>query len=220
VLYVALTRAVEAMIIIKKPKDSIFDDLGMEVMTTGTLRLKSTVNTPQIAQESKVVLRNYGTQESQSQDKEDEKDYEALFFGTVLHYALEMLHHFDSQSLDFAMTALSNRFGQTLENAQKEEIKKRIQMLLAYQPFQDLLKNAKQSKEQALSFEGELKQLDLLLEYENHCVVIEYKSSKKYGIKHKNQLRQYCKAIAKITGKESKGILLYLLSDGVEMQVF
>jgi exodeoxyribonuclease V beta subunit len=38
VLYVALTRAVEGMIVIRKPKDSLFDALGVEVMSVGTLK--------------------------------------------------------------------------------------------------------------------------------------------------------------------------------------
>ena len=41
VLYVALTRAVEGMIIIKKPKDSIFDEIAMGTMSLGSLLCES-----------------------------------------------------------------------------------------------------------------------------------------------------------------------------------
>ena len=40
VLYVALTRAVEGMIVLKKPQKSIFDTLGMEAMSVGTLSVE------------------------------------------------------------------------------------------------------------------------------------------------------------------------------------
>ena len=50
-----------------------------------------------------------------------------------------------------------------------------------------MLLDASISKEQSLSFNGELKQIDLLLEYEDRCMVIDYKSSKKYAVKHQNQ---------------------------------
>lgn len=39
VLYVALTRAVEGMIVIRKEKDSIFDEVGMQTMQLGSLEI-------------------------------------------------------------------------------------------------------------------------------------------------------------------------------------
>jgi exodeoxyribonuclease V beta subunit len=82
--------------------------------------------------------------------------------------------------------------------------------------FQKLLEGASVSNEQSLSFEDELKQVDLLLEYENKCVVLDYKSSKKYHLKHVSQVRHYKKAIQSIVGKPTTGVLVYLLEDGVE----
>ena len=45
--------------------------------------------------EGKVTFSNYGTQETPEYDDEEEKDYEAILFGTALHYGLEMLGDFD-----------------------------------------------------------------------------------------------------------------------------
>ena len=218
VLYVALTRAVEAMIIIRKPKDSIFDELDMQEMNIGILEAKISKELEKPEEEMPITLRNYGTQETISLEDEEEKDYDALFFGTALHYTLEMLTSFDTQSLKFALIALQNRFGQQLSKDNIKEIEKRIKSLISHKAFLDLLPSAIQSKEQSLSFEGELKQLDLLLEYENSCIVIEYKSSKKYAIKQQNQVRYYCKAIEKITGKKTQGKIVYLLDEGVQIQ--
>jgi exodeoxyribonuclease V beta subunit len=218
VLYVALTRAVEGLIVIRKPKESIFDALGMEVMKLGEL----SVNSEQRAKSSEsmqtasaVVLTNYGTQDTPTQDEEEEKDYEAILFGTALHYALEMLGSFDGDSLLSAMMAVKNRYGQQLTQEHLDEIEKRVMMLIEDEKFQTLLEGAKVRKEQSLSYEGALKQIDLLLEYEDYNVVIDYKSSKKYGIKHQNQVAYYQRAIADITGKRTEGMIIYLKNEGI-----
>jgi exodeoxyribonuclease V beta subunit len=88
-------------------------------------------------------------------------------------------------------------------------------MLIEDDRFQTLLKDAKVRKEQALSYEGALKQIDLLLEYETYNVVIDYKSSKKYGVKHQNQVAHYKRAIADITGKRTEGMIIYLTNEGI-----
>jgi len=79
-----------------------------------------------------------------------------------------------------------------------------------------LLEGADMKREQSLSFNEELKQIDLLLEYEQKCVVIDYKSSKKYHQKHLRQVRHYKRAIESIVKKPTTGILVYLLEEGVE----
>jgi exodeoxyribonuclease V beta subunit len=72
-------------------------------------------------------------------------------------------------------------------------------------------------KEQSLSFEGELKQIDLLLAYEDQMLVIDYKSSKKYLVKHQAQVRHYQKAIESISKKPTGGMLVYLLEEGIDI---
>ncbi len=214
VLYVALTRAIEGMIVIRKTKDSIFDALGMEVMSVGVLKtvgVNPCVDPKIIKEASNITITNYGTQESPEKPEEDEKDYEAILFGTALHYALEMLAQFDERSLHMARVAVQNRYGQQLTKKSMDEIAQRVRDLIADEAFQTLLEGAKVRKEQSLSFEGEVKQIDLFLEYENHNLVIDYKSSKKYGLKHQNQVEYYKKAIAHITGKRTEGMIIYLL---------
>ena len=98
-------------------------------------------------------------------DEEEEKDYEAILFGTALHYALEMLGAFHEVGISTAMTALQNRYGQQLSTQSIDEIEKRIRALVENKMFQSLLEGANVRKEQSLSFEGEIKQIDLLLEY-------------------------------------------------------
>lgn len=219
VLYVALTRAVEGLILIKKPKDSIFDDIEMSPITIGSLEVKSasrSVGIPAHA-EKKIVISNYGTQEIIKHDDEEEKDYEALLFGTALHYTLEMLGSFDDAGLRWAMISLQNRYGQQLSANSTGQIKQRVKNMIVHEGFQQMLDGAKVSKEQSLSFEGELKQIDLLLEYDDRCIVVDYKSSKKYALKHQSQVGYYKKAIANITGKRTEGMIMYLLEEGIEI---
>ncbi|CAA6810929.1 MAG: Helicase [uncultured Sulfurovum sp.] len=216
VLYVALTRAVEGMIVIRKPKDSIFDTLGMEEMSIGTLKQRrGRLPSHQSDERCKTILTNYGTQETPESEEVEEKDYEAILFGTALHYTLEMLGSFDKVGLSAAMISLQNKFGQQLSTESINEIKKRITMLIENEKFQALLTHATVRKEQSLSYEGELKQIDLLLEYEDYNLVIDYKSSKKYSLKHQSQVEYYKKAIKNITGKRTEGMVVYLLNKEV-----
>ncbi|MGB5505238.1 MAG: RecB-like helicase [Sulfurovum sp.] len=217
VLYVALTRAVEGLIVIRKPKESVFDEIGMEPLCVGTLRVEHLGSNLQREKMSQsIVLSNYGTQETSALDEEEEKDYEAILFGTALHYALEMLGTFDEVSLSTAIMSMNNRYGQQLSSESKSEIEQRIRALIENQAFQTLLHGAKVRKEQSLSFEGELKQIDLLLEYKDHYLVIDYKSSKKYAMKHQNQVGYYKKAITNITGKRTEGMIIYILEGEIE----
>jgi len=50
-----------------------------------------------------------------------------------------------------------------------------------------------------IAFKREFKQIYLLLEYENSCMVLDYKSSKKFE------------------GKYTYGMVVYLLEEGVEL---
>ena len=219
VLYVALTRAVEGLIVLRKPKGSVFDELGMEVMKVGELREAHSTGALTVpkAVEENVVISNYGTQEVLKQEEEGEKDYEAILFGTALHYVLEMLGAFDEVSLVHAITALQNKYGQQLSKTSIDQIRERVSALINHIDFLNLLEGAKVSKEQSLSFEGELKQIDLLLMYHDYNVVVDYKSSKKYALKHQQQVGYYKKAIANITGKKTLGMIVYLLDGGIEL---
>jgi exodeoxyribonuclease V beta subunit len=212
VLYVALTRAVEALIVIRKPKQSVFDEIGMEVMHSGTLLPMACSDEEKTREQSisEVQIGTYGIQEKAESADEEERDIEAIRFGIALHYALEMLGAFTPDALEEAMTAMQNRYGQMLEKAQIEDIRQRITRLLTDARFMQLLEGAKIGRERALSYRGELKQIDLLLEYDDHALVIDYKSSAKYENKHRAQVRYYMQAIETLTGKPTEGMLIYL----------
>ena len=216
ILYVALTRAVESMIIIRKPKASIFDPLGITPITVGSFKesMGTIQSTPMVI--DKITLSHYGVQEVVKVEDEEEKDYEAILFGLALHYTLEMMSTFSVMSLAQAISATQNRYGLELNEKQFMDIKSRILSLVTHERFKKMLNNAEVSKEQSLAFNEQFKQIDLFLEYDESCMVLDYKSSKKYGQKHQEQVKYYKKAIASITGKYTRGVIVYLLEDGVE----
>jgi len=218
ILYVALTRAVRGLIVIRKAKKSIFDTLAMKVMSLGDKTLIKEYSIPKkVAILGVNSLSHYGVQETSVEEEEDEKEYKALLFGSALHYTLEMLAGFDASSLALAMMSMKNKYGQELALGMRNEIEKRIVFLLKNQAFQALLIGAKVRKEQSLSYEGELKKIDMILSYEESNLIIEYKSSKKYMIKDQNQVRVYQKALTSITGKKTEVVIVYLLSEGIEL---
>ena len=220
VLYVAVTRAVEGLIVIKKPKDSIFDEIGISVLSLGVLEIeeKSQSLEPPMIDKNEVMPSSYGTQEVPREKNEEGKDHEAILFGTALHYVLEMLGSFDRESLHSAMISLRNRYGQLLSPERVVQIEQRVKNLIDDGLFQQMLNTARVSKEQSISFGGELKQIDLLLEYDEYCMVIDYKSSVKYTLKHQNQVRYYKRAIESITGKRTEGMIIYLLDEGCDLK--
>ena len=217
VLYVALTRAVENMIILRKPKASMFDPLGMTPLTLGKIDSNSVGSiSSNKSPKEKVTITHYGVQEVVKVDEEDEKDYEALLFGSALHYVLEMIRDFSIMGLAEAINATKNRYGLELNEKRFLDIKNRVLELITNERFKKLLQGATITTEQSLAFNDELKQIDLLLTYEKHCMVIEYKSSKKYHLKHVSQVRYYKKAIENILQKQTRGMIVYLLESGVE----
>ena len=220
VLYVAMTRAVDGLFVIKKPKDSIFEAIGIAPMTLGKLEPVASEHPNAVSKADEayqeVTLSYYGSQEiAQPQEEHEARDEEAIRFGTALHYALEMMGTFDATAIKSAITAVQNRFGHLLDQAQIAQIAQRLERLVSDERFLSLLQGATLYKEQALFFEGQMKQIDLLLVYDEKAVVVDYKSSQKYHIKHQQQVRGYQKAVEKITGKPTEGVLIYLLEDEI-----
>jgi exodeoxyribonuclease V beta subunit len=209
------------MTVIKKEEGSVFDVIGMRAGILGEKRPQPSRSTKQGSQTSgkSVQLSRYGTQELPQPDTADESeeiDHQAILFGTALHYTLEMMAAFDPESLETALAAMRSRYGQKLSSAQMEDIAGRLTSLLKNEEVMRLFEGAKVYKERALSYHGELKQVDLLLEYSDHYLVIDYKSSKKGMLKHQAQVSSYVQAIRSLTGKETQGMILYLQKEGIE----
>jgi exodeoxyribonuclease V beta subunit len=233
-LYVALTRAAEGLTIIRKPKESIFDTIGIEPMKLGgstslvtephrstptdPLTGSGTRSVPEPVKGQTITLTNYGYQEKPTPEEDEERDHEAILFGTALHYALEMLPAFTHTAIPAALTTTRNHYGHLLRPEQLSDIHTRIAHLIEHTEFSALLKGATLRREQSIAYHGEFKQIDLLLEYPDRAVVIDYKSSQKYAGYHRAQVRHYVEAVGKILGKPTKGKIVYMLKGKVEIK--
>jgi len=219
-LYVALTRAVEGMIILRKPKGSVFERLPMAPGSTGTVEPEPLQVSPELpASVEKVSLSAYGRQELPEEDPQDEgPDHRAILLGTALHYALEMMDRFTSEAAMEAMEALRNRYGALLYEEELEEIARRLDMLCTYEPFLTLTRDARLLREQPLIYRGKMRQVDLILDRQDSRVLIDYKSSRKHQHKHQEQVREYCRAFESFDSLPVRGALLYLTETEVALE--
>ena len=215
-MYVAFTRAKTRLYVLKKPKSSIFEPLGLEPLVKGK---KCVSKEHKEIKESPppFIYRDMaiGAQEHKTvADHEEAQDLEAIEFGLALHYALEMLCDFKPSSIDTALQAVMNRYH--LEEKKLLSIKERLEALLNYTPFLELTKG-KLHKEQAMSVNGKLYYMDLLIEQEKRYIVIDYKSSKKGQDKHIKQLKQYQKGVQSIGNRVCDAYICYVLDEGIEL---
>jgi exodeoxyribonuclease V beta subunit len=78
-----------------------------------------------------------------------------------------------------------------------------------------LVSGAKLYKEQPIVFDGERKQLDLLVEKDDELIVVDYKSSLHVNESHLAQIGFYKKALEKISSKKVSAYLVYLRENEV-----
>ena len=217
-LYVAFTRAKTSLFVIHKSKDSKFEDLSLSEGSYGNLELvphpeRIKPHSPAIA------FRDfyYGTQgDLLSQAKIEEEDHKAIEFGLALHYTLEMMPSFDKESMAKGLSIAQNKFGSVLSVAEFDSIKQRISFLVEDEGFQSL-SEGRVHKEKAISYNKELRYIDLLIEKEDEWVIIDYKSSMSYTTSHLKQVNFYKKAIKEITGEAVRGYIAYLLEEGTKL---
>jgi exodeoxyribonuclease V beta subunit len=219
-LYVAFTRAEKTLYVVQKGKGSKFEMLGLTAQSRGTLRVEA----PEFPREEVAAplpyrsLR-YGTQTEllgSETEEEAEHDHRAILFGTALHYTLEMMSGFTPEALEEALGATRNRYGAQLEPGELEAIENRIGHLLKTGGFRKLCEG-RHHKERPLTYRGELRYVDLLIENEGCWTVVDYKSSMQHSEAHRKQVGFYKKAVAEITGGTVRGFLCYLLADGVTL---
>ena len=218
-LYVAFTRAKRSLFICAKEQHSVFDVLQLEVLERGSISQSQ----PKISPEQAIMRcywpKRYGAQEVNKVEEEQESyDAGAIAFGTAQHYLLEMLDRFDQTSLDKAYTALINRFALLLDEKALQSIYQRAQKLITSETFLALIQGASTiRKEQPIMYQHEQKQIDLLLEFPDKIVIIDYKSSKKDHAKHRLQVMSYQEALASIYGICVEGYICYLQDTNAEL---
>ena len=219
--YVALTRAKESLFIFKKRKSSSFDDIDLQECEMGKFPNKKEFFQDDIKMYDDFIYKNFktGKQEHAIVSKNEnnrEKDFKSIAFGTALHYMLEMLDGFKKESLQSAFLSTRNRYEDILGLEDLKDIKERVLSLLDMEFFRELIKNKRIYQELPLFYEGELKQLDLLLEDEKKYIVIDYKSSEYVQNEHKEQVGNYKRILKNLKDKNVIAYLCYLKKRNIE----
>ncbi len=216
-LYVALTRAVESLHILSKEKGSWFEPLELAQAQWGEFvpvpKHEKTLHLPERPDYRGLA---FGRQEETlSAVSEETYDYAAVQFGIALHYTLEMLSDFTTESLEYALESSRNRYGAQLRPGDIEEIKTRVGMLMHDAMFKQLCQGEVR-KEQMIRYKGAIWVIDLLIRTERGWTVIDYKSGREGEVKHQAQVQRYVEAIGVLENEPVEGYLCYLLPNGIE----
>ncbi|MGM0624230.1 MAG: RecB-like helicase, partial [Campylobacterota bacterium] len=213
-LYVALTRAKTNMFINFREKSSKFAMLNLTPTTIGSLERSDKKHYSYESNAKKIVLKQITQQQVHTQSDDKTYDYEATLYGTALHYTLEQLEHFSLSKLEDALQSCKNRFGESVDI---HSIKNRIKLLLNNELFCDLIRG-KIIKEKQILTADTLKQLDLLIQKEDKYIIIDYKTSEKSKIKHKQQVQEYIQIMQELSSYECEGYICYLLKDSCSVE--
>lgn len=231
-LYVAMTRAKESLIIVKKDgkldgnHPTYFSPYSSGVKNICYLDLKTGergVLTPKVAEilEPKTKLKKIELvsvpKDSTSGDLSDDLgDFKAIYFGSALHFLLE-ISDFSETGILAQKDALFNKFSKFLSQDELTDVLNRAVNLVKNDEFIKITKDAKLKKEQPLNYDLSNKQIDLLAFKDSEIFIIDYKSSDKFAQNHILQVGEYVQIISKIYPNFSvKGVIFYILADKIE----
>lgn len=220
VLYVALTRAKNNLIIFKKEKSSVFELLNLQECQIGELILSNAKKIEKNLIKIDYKPLNLGIQEQKIANNKDNEStiLKARYFGLATHYVLEMMSSFTLNSLDYSLKLSKARYSNYLDEDDFERVHKIVKNLLENEFFQSLIKDSQIFSEQALSYKEEIKVLDLLLFKDDFYYILDYKTTTDILSEHKYQVKAYKNAISSIFQTNNvKGFLLYLKDDCVEI---
>ncbi|MFY4858205.1 RecB-like helicase [Aliarcobacter butzleri] len=222
ILYVAMTRAKNNMIIFKKEKSSVFDILNMNVCKIG--KMINSSNLVKNIEEKSIISYtplNLGTQEKQiTKEKElKENHLHSRYFGLATHYCLEMLNNFSFNDLKYTLNLARTRFSNYLSDKDFTDIENRLAHLINNDFFKFLITNSVLTSEQSLIYKEELKIIDLLIYKDDTYYILDYKTTKEeLDEEHKNQVLYYKEAIKEIFKTSNvKSYLVYLKMDNCLM---
>lgn len=220
ILYVALTRAKNNLIVFKKTKSSSFELLNLRVEKIGEI-IKS--NKQVFVEEIKKVeykALNLGKQEQAiKQEKIYDKEFlRAKYFGLATHFVLELMQDFSKEELDELINISKTKYLNFLSQDDFIDIKNRVEQLIRDDKFKNLIKDASFTNEQALVFNEEIKIIDLLIFKENSYYIVDFKTTAQIQNSHKTQVLHYKKAISEIFNTNKvEAILIYLQKDKIEL---
>ncbi len=217
ILYVAMTRAKNNMLIFKKPEKSVFDLLDLKVEKIGEI-VRSDNKSKNYEKLEKIVYSPLalGSQDKpiSKDDMDEEYSLHSKYFGIATHYCLEMTNSFDEESLKNTMNLVRNRYSSYLNEKDFKNIENRVLKLFENEFFSKITKNASFDKELSLIYKNELKIIDLLVQKDKKFYIFDYKTTKDELQEHIYQVNYYKKAIKKILASdEVYSYIIYLKED-------
>ena len=190
--YVAFTRAINSLFIVKKDKSSKFVT-KLETAQIGEFSIDVKDELKKEIKKFDLTLQNYGKQDYKELEEEYKpNDYKAIYFGLATHYM------FECENID----AVNNKYGEFCEI--NEVIK-------SYNEGKKLLPKGKEYKEFPFIYDETIGIIDLLVETDEKFIIIDYKThSPKDEKNYIKQVQRYKEAISTLKNKPTKGYLLYL----------
>ncbi|MCR2100055.1 RecB-like helicase [Campylobacter upsaliensis] len=221
-LYVALTRAKNGLIVIKKNpfcvngnNPSYFNGKGylnLECCEIGTLNEQTAPKNEE--QKEQNALKEFVKIPLQNVEKIELK--EEFHFGNAFHFCMQNLRLPKGENLENVKQKTRDKFRHFLSEDEFNTLFKRVQNLLKNEEFQALLQGKKLLKEQPLSFNGELKRLDLLAFDEKEALIIDYKTGE-FNAKNAEQITLYKQAIKEILNKQNTRAFLIYCQDAIQI---
>ncbi|WP_198305067.1 RecB-like helicase [Arcobacter vandammei] len=222
VLYVALTRAKNNLIIFKKEKNSVFDILNLSPFALGTLLLSQGIKNIEKIEKISYKALDLGKQEIKISNLDDEnlvnkELLKAKYFGLATHYTLEMMSNFTKDALKHSLGLSKTKYFNYLDEMDFIRVEKIVNNLVENSDFQALINKSQIVSEQALIYNQELKILDLLLYKDDRFIIVDYKTTTEILASHKVQVSYYKKAICEIFDtKNVSAYLIYLKEDSIK----
>ncbi|EAH5200571.1 recombinase RecB, partial [Campylobacter upsaliensis] len=221
-LYVALTRAKNGLIVIKKNpfcvngnNPSYFNGKGyldLECCEIGTLNEQTAPKNEE--QKEQNALKEFVKIPLQNVEKIELS--EEFHFGNAFHFCMQSLRLPKGENLENVKQKTRDKFRHFLNKDEFNTLFKRVQNLLENKDFQALLQGKKLLKEQPLSFNGELKRLDLLALDEKEAFIIDYKTGE-FNAKNAEQIALYKQAIKEILNKQNTRAFLIYCQDAIQI---
>ncbi|ACM92676.1 helicase [Nautilia profundicola AmH] len=189
--YVAFTRAVNSLFILKKEKSSFVTSLKPEKI--GVFEVEEKEETKKSKEKFALKLKHHGLQDVKKENEYKPNDYGAIYFGLALHYAFEM-EEFD---------AVLNRYGIYTDVKKAYGMYEKTKKLIDFE--------GRKYKEIPFVYNGEEGIIDLLVESEDEIVIIDYKSAKPEDeSSYITQVEHYKTVAKELKNKKVKGYLLYV----------
>lgn len=231
-LYVAFTRAICSLIVIKKSEPSgknpsffsayeltsgeAVEYLDLKEFSFGSVIPSKESEKLEPKSGRNIEIVSVSKQELQAAEKSETKNRQAIYFGLAFHYLFEMAGKFDEESLKTSKNVMFNKFYKFLSKDELEDAFLRGLNLIKDGKFCEFTHGKKVFKEQPLKFNRSLKQIDLLCFGEDEICIIDYKTTDRNIDENIDQIGGYKDALMQFyPNRKIKAALFYALKDGI-----